>query len=139
MDHATTMRSVYERINAGDLDGFAELVAEDFIEHEETPGFPSTKAGTLDFFRMLLTAFPGMQMAVEDVIGSDDKMVARVTASGIQKGDFMGVPASGKSFEVPLIDIMLFDDAGLVCEHWGVMDMLSMLQQLGAVPDGLPA
>ncbi len=37
-----------------------------------------------------------------------------------------------------LIDIMRFDDAGMVCEHWGVMDMLSMLQQLGAVPDGLP-
>ena len=49
----------------------------------------------------------------------------------------MGMPPTGKSVDVQLIDIMGFDDAGLVCEHWGVVDMLSMLQQLGAVPEGL--
>jgi hypothetical protein len=39
---------------------------------------------------------------------------------------------------VGLIDIMRFDDAGLVCEHWGVVDMLSLLQQLGVIPEGAP-
>ena len=38
-----------------------------------------------------------------------------------------------------LIDIMRFDDAGLVGEHWGVADMLSLMQQLGVVPAGPPA
>jgi hypothetical protein len=51
----------------------------------------------------------------------------------------MGMPPSGKVVEVQIIDIMRFDDAGLVCEHWGLADMLSLLQQLGAIPDGLPA
>ena len=37
-----------------------------------------------------------------------------------------------------LIDIMRFDDNGLVCEHWGVADLLSLMQQLGAVPGELP-
>jgi predicted ester cyclase len=50
----------------------------------------------------------------------------------------MGMPPSGKFVEVRLIDIHRFDDAGLVCEHWGVADMLSLLQQLGAIPVGLP-
>jgi predicted ester cyclase len=51
----------------------------------------------------------------------------------------MGVPPADTRVEVQLIDIMRFDDAGLVCEHWGVADMLSLLQQLGVVPAGQPA
>jgi predicted ester cyclase len=46
----------------------------------------------------------------------------------------MGIPPTGKGVDVQLIDIMRFDDDGLVCEHWGVADMLSLMQQLGAVP-----
>lgn len=45
MDHAVTMRRVYDLINAGDLDGFAELLAADFVEHEETPGLQPTRKG----------------------------------------------------------------------------------------------
>ena len=58
VDHSKTMRSAYERINAGDIGGFGELVADDFVEHEETPGLPPTKAGTLEFFRALLRRSP---------------------------------------------------------------------------------
>lgn len=49
------------------------------------------------------------------------------------------MPPTGTHVEAELIDIMRFDDAGLVCEHWGVADMLSLLQQLGVVPAGPPA
>jgi predicted ester cyclase len=48
----------------------------------------------------------------------------------------MGIPPTGNSAEIALIDIMRFDDAGLVCEHWGLADMLGLMQQLGAVPAG---
>jgi steroid delta-isomerase-like uncharacterized protein len=133
-----TMRNAYKRINAGDIDGFGELVGEDFVEHEVTPGLPPTKAGTLEFFRALLTAFPDMHMEVEDLIASGDQAVARVKATATQQGEFMGVPPTGKRVEVQIIDIMRFDDAGLVCEHWGVTDMLSLMQQLGVVPAGPP-
>jgi predicted ester cyclase len=51
----------------------------------------------------------------------------------------MGMPPTGKSVDVKMIDIMQFDDAGMVREHWGVMDMFSMMQQLGAIPEGPPA
>ena len=141
MDHAATMRSTYERINAGDIAGFGDLVADDFVEHQGAggPGFPPTKEGTLEFFRTLLAAFPDWRMTVEDLIAGGDKAVARVQVTGTHKGDFMGVPATGTRVDVQLIDIMRFDDAGLVCEHWGVADMLSLLQQLGVVPAGPPA
>ena len=79
-------------------------------------------------------------MTVEDLIAGGDKTVARVKVTGTHKGEFMGVPGTGTRVEVQLIDIMRFDDgAGLVCEHWGVADMLSLMQQLGVVPAGPPA
>ena len=139
MDHAATMRSTYERINAGDIAGFGDLVADGFVEHQGGPGFPATKEGTLDFFRALLAAFPDMHMNVEDLIAGGDKTVARVKLTGTHKGEFMGVPPAGTRVDVQLIDIMRFNSAGLVCEHWGVADMLSLMQQLGAVPAGPPA
>ena len=136
MDHSATMRRAYELINDGDIDGFGELLADGFVEHEELPGLAPTKEGVMELFRTYRAAFPDLRMEAADIIASDDKGVARVIASGTQTGEFMGMPPSGKRIEVQLIDIMRFDDAGSVCEHWGVMDMLSMLQQLGAVPAG---
>jgi steroid delta-isomerase-like uncharacterized protein len=134
VDHATTMRSTYERISAGDLDGFAALVADNFVEHDEVPGLPATKDGMLDYFRMVLAAFPDMRLDVEDLIAAGDKAVARVIATATHQGEFMGVPATARRVEMQLIDIMRFDDDGLVCDHWGVADLLSLMQQLGAVP-----
>lgn len=139
MDHSATMRRTYDLVNAGDIDGFGELLAEGFIEHEEAPGLAPTKEGVLELFRAYKAAFPDLRMDAEEILVSGDKTVARVKVSGTQNGEFMGMPASSRFVEVQLIDIMRFDDAGLVCEHWGLMDMLSMLQQLGAIPDGLPA
>jgi len=139
MDHSATMRRAYDLINAGDLEGFGGLLAEDFVEHEETPGLAPTKEGVLEFFRMYRAAFPDLRMDVEDLLASGNKTVARVRARGTHDGEFMGMPPTGKGIEVQLIDIMQFDEAGLVREHWGVVDMLSMMQQLGVVPEGPPA
>jgi steroid delta-isomerase-like uncharacterized protein len=139
MDHASTLRHLYELLNAGDIEGFGELLADDFVEHEETPGLDPTKDGVKEFFRMYRAAFPDLRMDAEDVVASGDKAVARVRATGTNQGDFMGMPASGKSVDVQLIDIMRFGDDGLVREHWGVIDALGMMQQLGVVPEGAPA
>ena len=45
MDHAVAMRRLYDLINAGDIDGFGELLAEDFVEHEEMPGLKPGRKG----------------------------------------------------------------------------------------------
>jgi steroid delta-isomerase-like uncharacterized protein len=134
MDNSATMRSAYERINAADISGFGDLVADDFVEHEEIPGLAPTKDGVLEYFGLLLSAFPDMRMDVEDLIADGDKTVARVRATATHEGEFMGVPPTGKQVAIQLIDIMRFDGDGLVCEHWGVADMLSLMQQLGVVP-----
>lgn len=139
MGHAETMRTAYDRINAGDVAGFGALFADDFVEHEDQPGMPPTKEGVLDFFRGLRAAFPDLHMEPEDVIVGGDKAVARVRATGTHQGEFNGIPPTGNRVDVQLIDIMKFDDAGLVSEHWGVTDTMTMMQQLGVVPADPPA
>jgi steroid delta-isomerase-like uncharacterized protein len=136
MDHAVTMRRAYELLNAGDIDGFGELLADDFVEHEETPGLAPTREGVMEFFRMYRAAFPDVRMHVEDVLPSGDKVVARMRATGTHEGEFMGMPATGKSIDVPFVDIIRFGDDGLAREHWGVFDAMRMMQQLGLVPEG---
>jgi len=135
MDHAATMRRAYDLISAGDIDGFGALLAEDFVEHEATPGLDPTKEGVVQFFHMYKAAFPDLRMDPLDVLVSDDKVVARVRATGTHQGEFLGMPATGKSVDVQLIDIIRFDSDGLACEHWGVLDALAMMQQLGAIPE----
>ena len=138
MDHAATMERAYELINAGDIDGFGALLADDFVEHEESPGLAPTRDGVMDFFRMYVAAFPDLRMTPEDVLASGDKVVVRLRATGTHEGEFMGVPATGKSIDVQAIDIVRFGDDGLAHEHWGVFDAMTMMQQLGVVPSDGP-
>ncbi len=139
MDISDTTRRAYELINAGDIDGFGDLMADDFVEHEETPGLAPTKDGVLEFFRMYRTAFPDLRMDPEEVLVSGDKTVTRARATGTHQGELMGMPPTGKRVDVKLIDIMQFNAAGMIREHWGLVDVLSMMQQLGAIPEGPPA
>ncbi len=132
MDHTVTLRRMYDLISAHDIDAFGELLADDFVEHEELPGGEPTRDGVKNFFRVQLAAFPDLAMTVQDVVDGGEKVVARVRYTGTHKGEFMGMPATGRTIDVPLIDIMRFEDDGLVHEHWGVLDAMAMMQQLGA-------
>jgi steroid delta-isomerase-like uncharacterized protein len=138
-DHAAAIRRFYDLINAGDIDAFGAALAEDFVEHEVTPGLAPNKAGVLDFFRFQRGAFPDLTMTAEDVLVDGDKVVARVRLTGTNDGPFMAMAATGKTIDVQLIDIIRFGEDGLAHEHWGVVDLMSMMQQLGAVPAGPPA
>jgi steroid delta-isomerase-like uncharacterized protein len=139
MDHAATARRMYDLLNSGDIDGFGERLADDFVEHEETPGLAPTKDGVLEFFRMQLAGFPDLRMEPQDVLVSDDKVVIRSKITGTHQGELMGIPATGRSVDVSVIDIIQFRDDGLAHEHWGVIDSMAMMQQLGVVPAGPPA
>ena len=88
---------------------------------------------------MFIAGFPDLRMEPEDLIASGDKVVVRARGTGTNDGPFMGMPATGKRVDVPLIDILRFGDDGLIYEHWGVFDAMGMMQQLGAIPAGPPA
>jgi steroid delta-isomerase-like uncharacterized protein len=134
MDISALMQRTYALINAGDINGFGDLLAEDFVEYEVTPGLPPTKDGVKQFFTMYIAAFPDLRFDTDEILPSGNKGVARVTITGTNTGDFMGMPATGKSVSVQAIDIIGWGDDGLAHEHWGVVDVMSMMQQLGVVP-----
>ncbi len=138
MDRGVTVKRLYEAINAGDMDIFDDVVADDFVEHEELPGLEPSKEGVRAFFESFLAAFPDLRMEPVDILESGDKVVARVKVTGTNQGEFLGAPATGKAIDVQLIDIIRVGDDGLAHEHWGVMDQLTMLQQLGLAPEGPP-
>ena len=133
MDHVATMKRAYDLISAGDIDGFADLLADDFVEHEQTPGLEPTKEGVTAFFRMYVAAFPDLRFHPEDMFANGDKVVTRARVIGTHQGEFLGIPATGRSVDVQVIDIVRFGDDGLAREHWGVFDAMGMMQQLGAV------
>jgi len=139
MDHSANLRRIYDMINDGDFEGFGGLMADDFVEHEETPGLSPTKDGVMEFFRAYKAGFPDLRFDVQDMLASGDKVVGRVTITGTHQGEFMGMPPTGRSIRVQAIDILRFSDDGLAHEHWGVLDAMMMMQQLGAIPHDAPA
>ena len=136
MDHAASTRQAFDQLNEGKLDGFMDMLADDFVEHQVLGEFPPRKAGVRQFFEAFFAAFPDLRNDLQDVITSGDKVVARVRVTGTNQGEFMGMPATGKSIDLEAIDIVRFGDDGKAVEHWGAMDGIEMMQQLGAVPGG---
>jgi steroid delta-isomerase-like uncharacterized protein len=74
--------------------------------------------------------FPRYELNVEDMIFEDDKAVVRFNMHATHKGDFMGIPATGKEINVPGIIIYRLAD-GKIVDHWLHFDGGAMMQQLG--------
>ena len=123
-----------EMLGKGNLDRIDEFVTDDVVDHEEgMPGQPEGKEGVAFFVNAMREAFSDIEAKMNQSLESGDMAAAQMTLTGKHTGDFMGVPASGKSFEVECMDIIRIED-GKCAEHWGVTDMLSLMQQIGAVP-----
>jgi steroid delta-isomerase-like uncharacterized protein len=122
-----------EFVNGRNLDAIEELVAPDFVEHEETPGLAPGREGVRQLFAMLAEAFPDFRMSVEDMIIEGDKGVVRSMLTGTHNGEWMGIPATGRSVKVTIIDIFRVS-GGKIAEHWGAVDSGAMMEQLGVAP-----
>ena len=123
---------LYELANAGDVDGIGDLISAEYEEHDPLPDQGTGREGALDRFVMITTAL-APRFTVEDVIAEGDRVVVRWTNSGTHVGDFAGLPPTGKTFSIAGIDVYRLEDSKL-CEHWHVIDQLSMLGQLGLLP-----
>jgi steroid delta-isomerase-like uncharacterized protein len=131
---ALTVRFVEQLFNRGNLSIVGEIFAPDFIEREQLPpGIPADAEGVKVLTTLLRSAFPDFKATIDDILAEGDKVVIRMTWSGTQKGEFMGVPATGKRVSFGVIDIIRITN-GKVVEHWGQMDSMSLMQQLGAIP-----
>lgn len=126
-------RVIDEIINGRDLAAFDELFAPDFVEHELPPGVPPGREGTRQLFSALHAAFPDIHVDVKEIVARDDRAAAYMTWQGTQTGEFMGIPPTGKRATWEVFDMVRVVD-GKLAEHWGLMDQLSLMQQLGVVP-----
>ena len=122
-----------EVVNGHDLDAIDHWFTDDYVDHVEIPGMPSGVPGVRARHEMLFVAMPDIHITVHDVIAEGDRTAARFTITGTDTGGFMGMPATNNTVTVTGMDFMRFRD-GLIAEHWGEMDMMGLLQQLGLIP-----
>ena len=111
-----------------------ELVEPDATVRTPLPSDATGAQLLKQVWTVLLLAFPDLHLNVEDLIGEDDKVVARIVVTGTHLGDYMGLEPTGKSIAYDEIFIFRFGN-GRVVETWGVVDVLSQMRQLGAIPD----
>lgn len=131
---ALVRQLVEEAINQGNINAIDELLIPDFVEHEELPpGIPPGREAPKVLFTMLRSAFPDLKATIEHLIAEGDEVVLHMTWTGTHKGEFMGIPPTGKRISINVIDILGIAEGKFV-EHWGVMDSMALMQQLGVVP-----
>ena len=132
-DKKEIIRVLYEEVaNEGRLELLDEIARSDYVEHHPFPGQSDGIAGLRERVSLLRAAL-SPHFTLEHVIADDDKVAVMWRNRGTQLADWMGVPATGKSFDIEGVDVYLFRDE-LLAEHWHVVDVFSMLIQLGAIP-----
>jgi len=118
-----------EILNKGNLDAFDELCAPNFVKHAIPPSPDYGIEGSKQSVLMLRKAFPDIKYTVEDMIEDGDKLVARWSAKGTHKGEFMGIPPTGKQVFFSGIEIIRVED-GKAVEEWEELDRAGLMQQL---------
>ena len=131
-------RFIEEVMHQGRLEVIDELVAADGIDHGQLPGMAGGREGVKLRIAMLRTAFPDLRLTIDLQMAEGDLLASRFTVRGTHTGPFMDLPASGRQVTVTGIDITRWRD-GQMAEHWAEMDMLGLMQQLGAIPTAAPA
>jgi steroid delta-isomerase-like uncharacterized protein len=134
IDNKVIMRRIIEEgSNQGNLEVFDELAAPDLINHSAPPGIPPTREGWKQLTTMFRAAFPDLYLHIEDEIAEGDRIVTRFTAHGTHQGDLMGIPPTDKQVTVSGVNIARIA-GGKIMERWEIVDMMSMMVQLGVVP-----
>jgi len=128
---AMVCRLVNEAQAQGKLDVVDEILADDFIDHTPFPGVPPTREGVKMLFGYLRSVFPDLRVTIHEQIADETKVATRKTFEGTHRGDFMGVPGTGKTITFEVVDILTFN-GGRIAEHRVIFDRLGVQQQLTA-------
>ena len=124
---------VEEVINEGRLERADNLVAVDFVELDPLPGQQQGREGLKQVISAFRTAFPDIRWVIEEMVAEGDKVFSRFTWHGTHRGEFFGVPATGRQISVKgmVVDRVV---AGKMAESRLLMDGLRMMSQLGVIP-----
>jgi steroid delta-isomerase-like uncharacterized protein len=126
----------HDAMNSGDAEVISNTIDE-FVEPDALIRSPVPLGATgpqalKHVWAVLLEAFPDLHVTLEDIIAEKDKVVVRQTVTGTHRGEYMGLPPTGKSVRYNEIFIFRFTN-GRVAETWGVVDVFSQMKQLGAI------
>src|ERR1700690_3011172 len=119
-----------------DFEGLRDLLTPGFTDHSAPPGTPTGPDGYVQVMRWVTEAL-GITYHVDDVLCAGDQVAIRATAHGTHNASALGFPATGRPFAMATMHWYRADGDRLA-EHWGVVDQLGMLAQVGALP-GPPA
>lgn len=128
------MQDFYDQVmnahNPAMLDSFCTA---DFVDHQLDPRFPKGIEGLRAAFTDYFTAYPDLQVITNFMMAKGDTVIAHITLKGTNTGPSMGMPPTNKQINVEGVDIVIIKD-GKAAEHWGYMEEMKMMQQLGMMP-----
>jgi len=136
-DNKAILRRINDEVfSQGNLDLVDELFSPNYVLHD--PGIPGGELRGTESFKqqwvsMFRTAFPDLQLSVEDQVAEGDKVVTRYTGRGTHQGELMGIPPTNNEAVVSGI-IVSRVSGGRIEEEWNSFDALGMMQQLGVIP-----
>ena len=122
-------------LSAHDMAAFADLFAEDYVNHQRSAAAPAPPAGkspkqaTLAFFQARLTGVPDLRVSIETSLAAGDKAAASFVYEGAHGGVYYGVAPTGRPMRFTSCDIFRVRD-GRIAEHWGMGDIAGVLTQL---------
>jgi steroid delta-isomerase-like uncharacterized protein len=132
-----TFKRFHEAFNTGDAALVSKIIDEvvepDVKFHAPVPLEAKGTRAIKQVVAILHQAFPDLHVELDDLIAEGDKVVGRQTVTGTQRGEYMGLPPTGKFVRYNEIFIFRFV-RGRIAEIWGVVDVLSQMKQLGMIP-----
>jgi predicted ester cyclase len=112
---------------------FNELIDPNFVIHDAPFEIQRGGEGFRQAIEMFRAAFPDLHVTFEDEFADGDVVIHRGYITGTHRGEFQGIPPTGKQVKVNTLDIWRVAN-GKAVDNWVQMDMLGLMQQLGAIP-----
>ncbi|MFE3456308.1 ester cyclase [Nocardiopsis aegyptia] len=132
MGRATEIqREYFEAIQAADFDRIRALYHPDYVFTDEE-GAEHDAEGSIEKISMYTSAFPGFEIDIDRQLEMGDVAVMEATMRGVHRNDMPGVPATGKSVEMPYCNVMEIRDDRVYREH-DYNDNLTVMRQLGVL------
>jgi len=120
----------YEAFSKKDPALLDRILSTNWVDIPPAPDQPPGPAGATQILVELTTAFPDLDIKIEDVLQEGNKVIVRSMISGTQRGALMGFPAKNRKMSIQAIDIHEFKD-GKIVRTWHTEDWMSGLHQLG--------
>jgi len=125
------VRDCFENASRGNFDALPQIVTEDYVLHPE--GIRGVE-GLREMVEGYRAALSGLAVTVEHQFTEGDYVATRFTLRGRHEGELMGTPPTGKDVEVSGLTISRCRD-GRIEEEWELVDVPSLLAQIGALPE----